>query len=111
MASTSLASGDRSFPPYTKSLGVSILTAIVIGSALLMRAWWAVLAVPVAVWLGAQVPEFVYSLSHARLEDPMWWYGTLERALLLLIWLAAPATPGVILGLRAAAWPEARRTP
>ncbi len=103
--------GVTAFLLIPTSFGLSILTAIVIGSvsAILVRAWWAVLAVPAAIWLVAQVPEFVYAVSHARLEDPVWWYGALEFALILLIWLAAPATLGVLLGLGAAAWMEARR--
>jgi len=104
--------GIAAFLLIPNPFGVSILTAIVVGSvsALLVRAWWAALVVPAAVWLAAQVPEFVYAVSHARLEDPVWWYGTLEWAFLLLIWLAAPAMLGVILGLGAAAWLEVRRT-
>jgi hypothetical protein len=103
--------GVAAFLLIPNPFGVSILTTIVVGSvsALLVRAWWAGLAVPAAIWLGAQVPEFVYAVSHARLEDPVWWYGAVEWALLLFIWLAVPATLGVILGLGALAWQEARR--
>jgi hypothetical protein len=91
--------------------GVSILTALVIGgvSAFLVRARWALLAVPAAIWLGAQVPEFVYATSHALLEDPLWWGGTQEWALLLFVWLGVPAMIGAFLGLGAARRLEARR--
>jgi hypothetical protein len=91
--------------------GLSILTALVIGSvsAFLVRARWALLAVPAAIWLGAQVPEFVYAVSHARLDDPVWWGGTQEFALLLLFWVGVPATIGAYLGLGAATRLDARR--
>jgi hypothetical protein len=91
--------------------GVSILTALVIGSvsAFLVRGWWALLAVPAGIWLGAQVPEFVYVMSHALLDDPVWWGGTREFALLLLVWLGVPAMIGAFLGLGAARRLEARR--
>jgi hypothetical protein len=103
--------GVTAFLLIPSPFGVSILMAIAIGSvsAFLVRARWALIAVPVVTWLGAQVPEFVYAMSHALLDDPVWWGGTQEWAFLLLIWLAVPATIGAFLGLGAAAWLEDRR--
>ena len=103
--------GGFAFLLIPSPFGVSILTALVIGSvsAFLVRRRWALLAVPAAIWLGAQVPEFVYAVSHARLEDPVWWGGTQEFALLLLVWLGVPAMIGAYLGLGAARRLEARR--
>lgn len=90
---------------------IGFLLAVVVSStiaALLLRSWWAIVAVPTALWFGAIGATLLYGAIHTLLADPGWRGGAVEFAAILLGIVVGPSAVSVLIVRLVTVWLEQR---